>query len=503
MVTTQEKQKYCNILKVGLNASQEEIVKAYKKMALKYHPDRNHGKEEWAKKEFIKVGEAYAVLSGKQESGSSNKFSSNDTNDKFKEFEEMLRKVERDLDEQERRFNEYKERDRQGAEKTRSEAIRSIEENLTSSNVSISELDSSLWSPYSDWKEKLENSVSSDLYAFIGDMKSAINKIKFEKINDRQGNYNYNNYSGQGSQHYSPYQGGNYNNYDNPPPSNFYEKNFSSYYNSGQTGEKKPTLNLSDRIEKLEKEISWNRECLSKISNQSEKQRCQKEIDKLEKDLRALQSKNNSKQPSFNSPSGEGLSSDKDEKIKQKIAEIEQLKKNKTWNPFQRGEKDKRITEAEQELSELLESNSENNNDYDDWSREDFVNEVERLKAENKTDDLSKKFSEMEKVMRQLVEEIKELKAEIKELKEQKERGNFSEYQDYLLGKQESQLRNKEQKLEQIKNILNSNSNSNSNFPTKWVVGGGIFLVVGLIALLIVRKIRNKKNKKVLAKPNK
>ena len=90
----------------------------------------------------------------------------------------MLEKVRRQFDETERGFNEFKENRRQEEETTRSEAIRSIEENLTSSNVSISELDSSLWSPYGDWKEKLKNSVSSDLDDFIADMKIAINKVK-------------------------------------------------------------------------------------------------------------------------------------------------------------------------------------------------------------------------------------------------------------------------------------------------------------------------------------
>ncbi|CAG8589362.1 6395_t:CDS:2 [Paraglomus brasilianum] len=125
-------EKYYKILGIKPGATQKEITKAYKELALKYHPDKNRGKEK---------------------SGSSNGFSSDD---KFKKFEEMLEKVRRQFDETERGFNEFKENRRQEEEKVRSEAVRSIEENLTSSNVSISELDSSLWSPYEEIKEKIE-----------------------------------------------------------------------------------------------------------------------------------------------------------------------------------------------------------------------------------------------------------------------------------------------------------------------------------------------------------
>jgi len=138
---------YYKVLTIQKDAKKEEIKAAWRRLVIKYHPDKNRGNEEWARKKFIEVGEAYAVLSGKQKSGSSNKFSSDA---EFEKFEEMLKEVRRQFNETERGFNEYEENRRQEEEKARSEAIRSIEENLTSSNVSISELDSSLWSPYSD-----------------------------------------------------------------------------------------------------------------------------------------------------------------------------------------------------------------------------------------------------------------------------------------------------------------------------------------------------------------
>lgn len=55
------KRDYYEILGVDRNATQEEIKKAYRRLALKYHPDRNPSKE--AEEKFKEISEAYAVLS--------------------------------------------------------------------------------------------------------------------------------------------------------------------------------------------------------------------------------------------------------------------------------------------------------------------------------------------------------------------------------------------------------------------------------------------------------
>lgn len=56
---------YYTILGVRKDATLEEIKKAYRRLALKYHPDRNKGDKE-AEERFKEINEAYAVLSDPQ-----------------------------------------------------------------------------------------------------------------------------------------------------------------------------------------------------------------------------------------------------------------------------------------------------------------------------------------------------------------------------------------------------------------------------------------------------
>ena len=58
------KRDYYEVLGVKRTATEEEMKKAYRKLALQYHPDRNKSKD--AEEKFKTISEAYAVLSDKQ-----------------------------------------------------------------------------------------------------------------------------------------------------------------------------------------------------------------------------------------------------------------------------------------------------------------------------------------------------------------------------------------------------------------------------------------------------
>jgi curved DNA-binding protein len=57
-------ENYYDLLGVAKTATEAEIKKAYRKLAMQYHPDRNQG-DKAAEEKFKKINEAYAVLSDK------------------------------------------------------------------------------------------------------------------------------------------------------------------------------------------------------------------------------------------------------------------------------------------------------------------------------------------------------------------------------------------------------------------------------------------------------
>ena len=66
------KRDYYEILGVARTSSDAEIKSAYRKLAMKYHPDRNPG-DQRAEEKFKEAAEAYAILADVQKRAASSK----------------------------------------------------------------------------------------------------------------------------------------------------------------------------------------------------------------------------------------------------------------------------------------------------------------------------------------------------------------------------------------------------------------------------------------------
>ena len=67
------KRDYYEILGVGRDASGDELKKAYRQLAMKYHPDRNAGDKD-AEQRFKELNEAYGILRDDQQRGAYDRF---------------------------------------------------------------------------------------------------------------------------------------------------------------------------------------------------------------------------------------------------------------------------------------------------------------------------------------------------------------------------------------------------------------------------------------------
>lgn len=76
---------YYSILGVPKDASADQIKKAYRELAMKYHPDRNKDKN--AEEKFKEINEAYAVLSNDQKREQYNAYGPEEFNQKYNEQE--------------------------------------------------------------------------------------------------------------------------------------------------------------------------------------------------------------------------------------------------------------------------------------------------------------------------------------------------------------------------------------------------------------------------------
>ncbi|TRW27924.1 molecular chaperone DnaJ [Criibacterium bergeronii] len=68
-----QKKDYYELLGVNKDATEQDIKKAYRKLAMKYHPDKNQGNKD-AEEKFKEINEAYEVLSNKDKRAKYDRF---------------------------------------------------------------------------------------------------------------------------------------------------------------------------------------------------------------------------------------------------------------------------------------------------------------------------------------------------------------------------------------------------------------------------------------------
>jgi len=165
---------YYEILGVAKDATLTEIKKAHKKLILKHHPDKGGDPEK-----FKEVQKAYEVLSDSNSRSVYDLYGNNENQNSFGEgfFNEE------EVNEMRKKYAEYeaKKSELEKEEiliKMRGYSIMLIiDEFLENIKVYESDLDYNLWSPYSNWKEKIKKSSFEEVDSFREIMIAAIREV--------------------------------------------------------------------------------------------------------------------------------------------------------------------------------------------------------------------------------------------------------------------------------------------------------------------------------------
>jgi len=486
--------KYYEILGVSENATQAEIKKAYRKLALECHPDKNLNNQEESERKFKELSEAYRILGNEElrkryDNGETN-FSENHSS-----WEEEMReeiKIMREMNEARKEANKTRKKiiliEKEFIHRTY--IMWEISDELNSqgglkAHVYLEDLDSNLWEPYESWHNKVlkmpiafneEKKESEELKQFKEEMIVAIRKVR-KKAEEKQ-----------------------------KKRANFKIEE-----------ERKIKVNeiedlMTEKEIKIEElgEYSNYKEQISNLSKIWEIQSLAEEIThyiwdeiinkKLDDSINAERSGDKNFEEMWNKMfSNKRQSASKSSEEENLEEEINQLKNQNSENqtPEQQSENQKKIEEKEKDLAKVNNQHQKTKDD-NDWNqeKEELLKQIQQLKDQNKTEKLTKKINQLKEMIKKLEAENKQLKKKIEELK--KENDNSPEYRSYL-NKKESQLKDREQKLEQLRNIVKSigyetptSNPNNGNFPTGWVIGGGMLLVAGLVAVLMAKKNKKK-----------
>ena len=462
--------KYYEILGVSESASSEEIKKAYRKLALKWHPDKwstkSSEEKEEANKKIQEINKAYEIL-GNEEKKRRYDLGETDFSASGYDYEEEMEELNRKKEEIDDELERTKEQSKIIA---RSQAITWIKLEMsmvwdfrTEHYEYLNSKFSNLWVPYSCWEEKvMKMEIKSSPRGKAGIDESELNKFRDQMLEA--------------------------------------VKNAKELYEAtAKTNNPELEQARMSAIEIIERELK-NKNL--KVEDLEEKYRnYQEQINSLDKvwKIRSLRDKITTfiHRQKVNT---EGIKiSELDEEVSEdkigKDGDIGNQQSKDNWNEPQEGQKTPEGQDKKEEINQPSKINiwpESRFDNWDGWTKEELVNEIKKSKLDN---------SQLQKIIISLETKVRDLEKEINELKAEKDKtSDVLEQQEISqeVRRKESQLQELRASLGEISDNTNNTNNTNKNFLTSLLVIGAISLV-GLFLFILIKSVKKgelkKKNK--------